>query len=164
MKLAYSFSKFIKVYKFNLKNKFVDIKNFHRIELSDAVMVIAEYKSKFLFIKEYRIGLKKFSWGLPGGFIEKHETAKKAGIREFKEETNINLNNLNYVAKFIRNGNYFCGIDHVYYAKLDKIKIPKFEQNVKHIWLTKKEINEYIKKRKFETPGIIAGLHYFFKK
>ena len=37
------------------------------------------------------------SWGLPGGFIEKNETPKKAALREVREETGFKLKNVKKV-------------------------------------------------------------------
>jgi 8-oxo-dGTP pyrophosphatase MutT (NUDIX family) len=160
MKLVYEYKNFIKIFKFNKKNKFINVKNFHRIELNDAVMVICENDNKILFIKEYRIGLKKMSWGLPGGFIEKKESPKQTAIRELKEETNIKIENIKLFKKFSRNGNYNCGIDYVFFSKVKKKNL-KFEKNVKHIWLDKKNIKKYLRQNKFETPGVIAAVFYY---
>jgi 8-oxo-dGTP pyrophosphatase MutT (NUDIX family) len=160
MKLVYEYKNFIKIYKFNKKNKFINVKNFHRIELNDAVMVICENDNKILFIKEYRIGLKKMSWGLPGGFIEKKESPKQAAIRELEEETGSKIKNIKFFKKYFRNGNYHCGIDYLYYAKVNTPKI-KTEKMVTHKWLNVKQILEFLKGNKFETPGVISSAFYF---
>ena len=39
-------------------------------------MVVCEYNDKILILKEYKLVLK-FSWGLPGGFINKNEKPQK---------------------------------------------------------------------------------------
>ena len=116
--------------------------------------------NKILFIKEFRIGLNKMSWGLPGGFIEKNEKPKKAAIRELFEETGIYTNDIKFFKKYVRNGNYHGGTDYIYFTKVKKKKI-KLEKNVKHKWLNKIEILDYLKNNKFKTPGIIATAFYF---
>lgn len=160
MKLVYNYKNFIKIFKFDKKNKFVNIKNFHYIHINDAVMILCENNNKILFIKEFRVGLNKMSWGLPGGFIKKNEKPKKAAIRELFEETGIHTNNIKFFKKYIRNGNYHCGRDYIYFTKVKKNKI-KLEKNVKHKWLSKIEVLDYLKKNKFETPGVIATAFYF---
>ena len=55
--------------------------------------------------------------------------------------------------------NYHCGIDHIYYSKVKSNKITL--ENVFSKWLTKSEVKQYIKKNRFETPGVISALHYF---
>lgn len=66
-KLVYQYNPFIKVYKENFKNKFLSRKNFHKILLQNAAIVILkDKKNKILFLNEYRRGIKKknfrFSW------------------------------------------------------------------------------------------------------
>jgi 8-oxo-dGTP pyrophosphatase MutT (NUDIX family) len=163
MKLVYKFYDFIKIYKYNLKNKFINVKDFHYIKLNNAAMVLCENNKKILFIKEYRIGLKKMSWGLPGGFIEKNETPKKAALREVREETGFKLKNVKLFKKFCRNGNYHCGTDYVFFSRV-KNKSCKFETNVKHQWLNRQEIKKYLQKNKFETPGVISAAFYYLSK
>ena len=160
MKKIYKFKNFLSIYKFDFKNKFIKQKDFHKVLLNDAVMVVCEYNNKILILKEYRIGLKKFSWGLPGGFINKNEKASKTAIREVYEETGLKTGKVKFLTKFVRNGNYNCGIDHVYYSKVRSNKI-KLEKNVRSKWLTRSEVNLYIKKNRFETPGVITALYYY---
>ena len=62
MKKVYKFKNFLSIYRFDFNSKFIKQKDFHKITLNDAVMVICDYKNKILILKEYRIGLKKFSW------------------------------------------------------------------------------------------------------
>ena len=159
----YEYKNFIKVYKLNFKNKYINVKNFHKIILNDAVMVLCENNKKILFIKEYRIGLGKMSWGLPGGFIEKNEDPKKTALREIFEETNLKLKNVKFFKKFIRNGNYNCGIDYVFTANITNKNI-KLEKNVRHIWLNKAQIKKYLSQNKFETPGVISAAFYYLAK
>ena len=104
-----------------------------------------------------------WGWGLPGGFIEKKESPKQTAIRELKEETNIKIENIKLFKKFYRNGNYNCGIDYVFFSKVKKKNL-KFEKNVKHIWLDKKNIKKYLRQNKFETPGVIAAVFYYLSK
>lgn len=160
MKKVYKFKNFLSIYRFDFNSKFIKQKDFHKITLNDAVMVICDYKNKILILKEYRIGLKKFSWGLPGGFINKNERPSKTAIRELNEETGLKISKVKFLAKFVRNGNYHCGIDHIYYSKVKSNKIT-LEKNVFSKWLTKSEVKQYIKKNRFETPGVISALHYF---
>lgn len=160
MKLVYKFQDFIKIFRFNKKNKYINVKNFHRIELNNAVMVLCENNNKILFLEEFRIGLNKKSWGLPGGFVENKENPKKAAIREIREETGLEIKNIKFFKKYFRNGNYHCGIDYLYYAKVNTQDI-KTEKKVKFRWLNDKQILEFIKRNKFETPGVISSAFYF---
>ena len=69
MKLVYKFYDFIKIYKYNLKNKFINVKDFHYIKLNNAAMVLCENNKKMvgkcdlrmfkLFLKMYKNVLKQ---------------------------------------------------------------------------------------------------------
>ncbi len=40
-------------------------------------------------------------WGLPGGLIELDETIEECAIREVKEETNLDIEIINYIGVFV---------------------------------------------------------------
>ena len=163
-KLIYQYKNYIKVSKFDLNNKFIKEKNFHRIILNNASMVICENEKKeILLLKEYRVGLGKFSWGIPGGMIDKGETPKKAAVREIKEETGLKIKNLKLLLKYTRDGNYYSGKEYLYIAKVSKQKIKLSENNISK-WANKKQLVEMIEKKNFETPGIQACIFRYLLK
>ena len=163
MKIIYKFKDLIEISKFNLKNKYVNVKNFHNIKLNDSVMVLCENNNKILFLEEFRIGLNKMSWGLPGGFVEKNEEPKNTAKRELLEETGIYSKKIRFFKKFVRNGNYNCGTDYIFYTKIKNDTVT-LEKNVKKKWLNKKQILYFLKKNKFETPGVISAIFYYISK
>jgi 8-oxo-dGTP diphosphatase len=58
-------------------------------KLAVAVMVV-NHENKILLVNGYERG-----WEFPGGFVGKDESIKAAAIREVKEESGININNIN---------------------------------------------------------------------
>ena len=69
-KIVYNHEPFITIYKENFKNKHQSRKNFHKIILQDAAMVILENeKNQILFLDEYRRGIKKNLLGFQGGIL-----------------------------------------------------------------------------------------------
>jgi len=138
-KLVYSYKNLVRVFRFNIINKYLTINNFHRIELSDACMIIIKNinKNKYLVLKEYRAAFNSLSFGLPGGFVEKNENPKKAIIREVFEEVNIKIFGLEKIFSYVRNGNYYGGTETIYEAKTTDLTIPK-KRNLKFYWYTKK--------------------------
>ncbi len=75
--------------------------------------VIVKYKDKVLLCK--RAANKSFPnmWSIPGGKIEMGENTKDAAIREFLEETNIDISDKNLL---------FVGVTSVQAKTDDKVK------------------------------------------
>jgi len=49
--------------------------------------------SKLVVIKEFRIPLKDYEYGLPAGLIEPDQTIKQTAIMELKQETGLDVHN-----------------------------------------------------------------------
>jgi ADP-ribose pyrophosphatase len=165
MKKVYSFKDFIKIYNYTAQQKKIKIENFHKIVLRNTTMLICENnKKKILLLKEYRHGLGKFSWGFPGGAIDKNEKAKVAAKREFLEETGILLDKIELLFKYVRDGNYFCGREYVFVAKVKKENKLKLEKNCTCKWVKKSTLSKMISSGLLETPGVVAAALFYLKK
>lgn len=161
--LAYSYDPYIKIFKKNYIYKKKRINDFHQIILKNAVMIICIKNKKILLTKEFRLGLKKNTWGLPGGHIENKEIPILSAKRELLEETGLEVKNLYFLYSYISNGNYFCSKDYIFYTNKFK-KIKKGEKNIKIKWFNKNEVIKKIMKNKIETSGVISALLIFLYK
>ena len=63
-------------------------------------IVIVNSDHKILLQKEYRYVIDSYSWEVPGGGIDDGETPKQAAIREVKEESGLEIDNLEYLGEF----------------------------------------------------------------
>tara|TARA_B110000037_G_scaffold160625_1_gene181409 strand:+ start:1468 stop:2019 length:552 start_codon:yes stop_codon:yes gene_type:complete len=165
-KIVYNYDPFITVYKENFNNKYQSRKNFHKIKLQNAAMVILENEKKqILFLNEYRRGIKKESLGFPGGHIELGDEPLETVKRELLEETGYTAKNWKILFKYTRHGTYNCGQDFVFTAKINSnFTKQKKNENLKKRWLNKKAILTLLINNKFETAGIIASVCFYFIK
>jgi 8-oxo-dGTP pyrophosphatase MutT (NUDIX family) len=165
-KIVYNYDPFIRVYKENFNNKYQSRKNFHKIKLQNAAMVILENEKKqILFLDEYRRGIKKKSLGFPGGHIEPGERPLETVKRELLEETGYSATNWKILFKYTRHGTYHCGKDYVYTAKINSNSLKKIKnEKLKKKWLNKKAILTLLMNNKFETAGIVASISFYLIK
>ena len=67
------------------------------VMLISTAVVIVNDKNQILLQKRSDNKL----WGLPGGLIELDETIEECAIREVKEETNLDIEIINYIGVFV---------------------------------------------------------------
>lgn len=65
-----------------------------RPNMTSAVMVAATHGDKLLLIKEFRVPLDGYIWGLPAGLVEHGESPEDTGRREAIEETGLRITKL----------------------------------------------------------------------
>jgi ADP-ribose pyrophosphatase YjhB (NUDIX family) len=71
---------------------------YYNVAVSSAVLILAENGSA-LFIRRAREPAKD-KLALPGGFIDRGETAEAAAIREVREEAGVKLTRVEFLASF----------------------------------------------------------------
>ena len=160
-KIVYSYTPYIKIYRENFKNKYQSVKNFHNIKIPNATSVILENnKNQILILNEYRRGLRKKTFGLPGGQIENNERPILTVKRELLEETGYQGRSWKPLLEYTIHGAYGVGKDYVFTAKF-KNKSFKKSENIQKKWVDKKELYYLLKNKKIETAGTIAALSYY---
>ena len=70
-------------------------------------------------------------WSFPGGGIKKGELPEQAVEREIKEELGIELNNIEYIDKFINTGEYKIDTVHCFVADARNENIERSEIELK---------------------------------
>jgi len=107
-------------------------------ENEDQVMILPIIdKKKFIFVKQYRKPLNKFTYEFPaGGCLNKTEKPVVAAIRELKEETGINISKNKMI-------------------KLNTVSAnPQRQRKLVHIFLANIDLREFKKKNKVNSPEI----------
>jgi len=93
------------------------------------VKCLVENEGRFLMVK---LNYAHHGWTFPGGGVGKKELCSNAAIREVKEETGINVNNLSYVGFYKTNREYkedtveiYLGSSDIIDTKIDPVEVEK---------------------------------------
>jgi ADP-ribose pyrophosphatase YjhB (NUDIX family) len=89
--------------------------------------VLLKNRNKVLLCKRAPGEIRANTWSIPCGHIEEDEKPKDAAIREFKEETNINLDTSIKLLDFIKTEND-NGIIFVFFKEVEKEIEPDLEK------------------------------------
>lgn len=163
-KICYSYKPYIKVYRQDIIINKKKIKNFHRVEFPNSVMIVLRKNKNYLLLKENRIGLRSKSFSFPGGHIDENETPLKAAKRELLEETGIIAKNWKKLSEFTRSGTYYCGKEFIYFSEYDyEVKNIQIDEDViSSHWFTLEELVKMFKNNKFKTPGMAISVIWLF--
>jgi len=78
-------------------------------------------------------------WNLPGGIVEGREDLRTAALRECKEETGLNVNNLAFVGKYIDPDFYL----YIFRAETKDVNINMDFESSDWAWVTKDNYGQY---------------------
>lgn len=157
-KLIFKIKKYLKIYQKDFINKNKKKDKFLEIKTKNGTAAIIQNKNgQVLLIEEFRMGLNKKTWGLPGGQIDKGSTARKTIIKEVLEETNLKIKDPKLFLKYIVHGNYMICKDYIFLCE-NFSEIIKTENNNKFKWVNLIELKKMLLNNKFETVGVIAAI------
>ena len=85
--------------------------------------VIVKHKDKILLCKRNNQGSFPGMWSIPGGKLEEGETTKEGAMREFFEETAVDISNkeltfVGIIPRHTRDGKKIKGLMYVYLLKV----------------------------------------------
>ncbi len=64
-----------------------NIQPYDYLKIREGVCVLAMKDGEIILQKQYRYPIQSWQWELPGGFVDEGETPAQAAVRELKEET-----------------------------------------------------------------------------
>lgn len=104
-------------------------------EIKRYVGVVVKIHNKILLCKRNTEGSFPGMWSVPAGSVERGEKSIDAAVREFKEETDVDIKHQDLVFAGIvprtnRNGNFIKGYMFVYLYEPQEILYPDLENAV----------------------------------
>ncbi len=99
------------------------------------VGVMVKCKDKILLCKRNNQGSFPGMWSIPGGKLEENETTQEGAKREFLEETDVDINNLELkfvglIPRHTRDGKKVKGLMYVYLLEVEEPIIPDLENAI----------------------------------
>lgn len=115
---------------------------------------VVKYRDKFLFCKRNSNMPYGGMWSIVGGGVENNENIKEAAVREFLEETNIEVTRdklklIGIIPRYNRNGKKYKGKMFVFLMNVDEKIIPDLdlavdgEEHTKCGYFTLESIEQY---------------------
>ena len=117
-----------------------------------AVAILDDNSSMLLLMRSGKSRWMPKKWGLPGGKIETGETAEEAVIRETKEETSLDIQNLTYLKDLSNKA-----VDLFYASSYDCNVQIDFEHD-DYEWVSRADVEQYD-----TTPGIVEIFDWILK-
>ena len=117
-----------------------------------AVAILDDNNSMLLLMRSGKSRWMPKKWGLPGGKIEAGETAEEAVIRETKEETSLDIQNLTYLKDLSNKA-----VDLFYASSYDGNVQIDFEHD-DYEWVSRADVEQYD-----TTPGIVEIFDWILK-
>ena len=117
-----------------------------------AVAILDDNSSMLLLMRSGKSRWMPKKWGLPGGKIETGETAEEAVIRETKEETSLDIQNLTYLKDLSNKA-----VDLFYASSYDGNVQIDFEHD-DYEWVSRADVEQYD-----TTPGIVEIFDWILK-
>ena len=113
------------------RNKFIGLRNdlvkrpdgieteYVVVENKDFACVVCQTpEKKLILVRQYRYPWQVASWELPSGIIDPGESPETAAIREVREETGYNVDDIEFILRFHPFG-ISSGWGHVFFAHLE---------------------------------------------
>ena len=137
------------------------------LESVDSANVLAiTPNQELIFVRQYRFGIGKETLEIPGGMMDKGETAQEGCARELLEETGYASTDWQYLGPIQSNPVFMDSLIHQYIAKdavlvEEKLQLDSAEQ-IEVVRIPQTEVKKLILDRTIQHPHTLTVLMQYF--
>lgn len=129
-------------------------RSFKVVQKNNGVVIAPQIKDKFILIKIKRVDQNEH-WEFPRGFMEDGENFEHGGLRELKEEVNVNATEIQDLGKINVDSGVILSNVRLMLAKvpeseISKIKLQKSEKIIDYKLFTLDEICELVRNKELD--------------
>ena len=120
---------------------------------------LIEHNEKYVLVQEGKEHVKG-QWNVPAGSIEKKEQAKKAAVREAKEETGLNVDIEGLIGVYFDQSDYMDGtvVIFVFHSKISEKDFKIQAKEDEEILDTGMFSKQQIKDKEIRTPFVLDAI------
>ena len=137
------------------------IEDYYQYIMPDVSVVVSHTDNEILMIKQYRHGIRKFTYTLPGGQVEHNEPPIMTARRELTEETGVSGGSIMHLGSYARDLSKGGGYMHFYLVshpdKFEEASEPDIEGGEME-WVPIGTIRQYLKTEHVGSVGIALAL------
>ncbi|MCX5782253.1 MAG: NUDIX hydrolase [Elusimicrobia bacterium] len=148
--------------KITLPNGKIAIREF--LEHPGAIAVLPFLKNgKIILVKQYRYPIKKITYEIPAGKLDKGENPVKCVQRELEEETGFKAGKIKKMFSFWPTSAFSNEIIHIYSAKDLRLakKNPDDDEFIEHIEIPFKKALQWVKSGKIRDSKTVIALLFW---
>ena len=132
-----------------------------------AAVLAMDKKENILLVKQYRHAIKKFTYDIPGGAVDKGETPEATAKREMEEETGYFPRRLKKILSFYPDSGKKGDVRHIFIAdRLERVgkakRLRDADENVIHLWIPLKAVLRRIERGEFAESTLLIAVMYYW--
>ena len=137
------------------------------LKIKAGVSILAFYNNEIIIQRQFRYPVNSWQWEIPGGFIDLGETPEQAAIRELKEETGYNVDEITSLSSFHPSFGSTNEIIYLFLAKCSSQSDKNLEYGevIETQTISIDKMHELVKKGEFmHGAGLAAWARYLSSK